>query len=134
MQKSRQNIMAKPRKKKKRPQQPIEHVKKEVRHARYIPLRPNLTVVEDLRTFHPQEDQRDYRKIDGRPADYVTETTEPKDFAKVGQRYFRDSRKVTICKRRRRRREILFAKRKTGKGKKVSKKRKWTTKSNIRCT
>lgn len=92
-----------------------------------------LQEVEDLRDFHPRGKYRDYRTLEGTSAEYITQSTDRRKFGRVGQTYFRDPVNVALCKRRRKRRETLFAQRKIGKGMRVTKRRRYTEKSKVRC-
>ena len=128
--------MARPirKKGKKRPQQLIQQPKKrEIRRRKDLALRSYLMEIEDLRTFHPRWALRDYKKLDGRDAEIVEGNARNIQKATIGHKYFSDPKKVTVCKRRRERRESLFRQRKIGKGKGVSKIRLRTFKSDIRC-
>ncbi len=123
------------RKRQRRPQQLAKAVVvRKISKGKGYALRPDLREVEDMRTWHPQRDDRTFKRLDGTEATYVTQTEDKNKFRKIGQTYFSDPRKVTICKRRKERRESLFAGRKVGKGKGSTKKRRRTYKSNIRCS
>ena len=123
---------------KKIPQQVEARIKvsriRKLSKSRGLTLRKDLKVLEDRRLWHPMENARDYRMLDGRNAEYITSTTRENEFRKVGQNYFKDPKQVVICKRRRQRREILFAIRKVGGKGPGRAKRKYTEESKVRCT
>lgn len=101
----------------------------------------NLSIIQDRRNWDPGEEPRDSV---GRPARRVHKTlvVQPRDAATkrtpifhseswktVGA--FDDPRKAIICAQRHRRREVLFALKRTGQGSKSRKRRnEW---SNIQC-
>lgn len=76
-----------------------------------------LTMLEDRRVFHPERDYRPARtfsRIDQRrlvPASLVTDR-----IMRSGQLRFAVPDKVVVCVRRKQRREVLHALRRTGKG------------------
>lgn len=101
-----------------------------------ISLRSSLPVGEDRRTWHPRGKNANFKTINGNVArvrDTSVERT-GRRLENVGEIYFSDPMRLSVCKRRRERREILFALRKAGKGRGGAKKRKYTEISKIRCT
>lgn len=88
----------------------------------------------DRRRWRPPIDNG-YRLIDGRGVNYdirkrnIDKTQPSRLRHKIG---FRDARRVTVCIRRKERRETLFALGKTGMGAR-SKKRRLTDSSKVRC-
>lgn len=96
-----------------------------------IRLTPNLRLVEDRRTWHPDGPHRAVRAINSRPRLKPVAFSAPRLVnvlpTKVG---FKIPDKVAICIRRKQRKEVLFAKRKTGRGSARPKRNKW---SDIHC-
>lgn len=97
--------------------------------------RPVPDFINDLRTYRPMMDRGFYKMEDGRIAKYALSknihniTSMPRGIRLA----FRSARRVSVCIRRKARREVLFAQKRVGKGKKVSSERKWTERSNIIC-
>lgn len=105
---------------------------------------PDLRLIEDRRIWHPDPWVRPARRSDGRIArlqvpverrsptkgrlpSYVTQ-----NFHEVSHRVgFEKPRGVTICERRTRRREVLFARKKTGQS--GQKKPRWSEFSTVQC-
>ena len=125
--------MARKKRSRRRIQQPDTKQLRRVRRLKKIALKPDLTVVEDLRTYHPDGYLRDYKRLTGQDAEIIEGNERNIKKSTIGHKYFKDPREVMVCKRRRERRENLFRLRKIGKGKSVSKKRIRTFKSDIRC-
>lgn len=101
--------------------------RKLVRHPFHVKL--NLQEIQDYRKDYDQ-----YPKtIFGTDATYG-ERIISKPFTKPRYAtYFDNPRDVVVCKRRRERRQVLFAKKKAGKGKKTTDKRIFNENSKIRC-
>lgn len=110
------------------------------RVARVVPLTPavaQLRLIQDLRTFYPQPALRPAFRLDGarasltvaRPASRSTARTKSLLPSAVG---FHQPQQVLVCVRRKRRKEVLHALRKVGRGFGRRKKHfnKW---SNVRC-
>lgn len=74
---------------------------------KFVNDKRNLREQEDWREFHPMGELRHAKTIDGLPAKYV-ENAEWND-RYYDQRAFDDPARVVICKRRQRRREIMFS-------------------------
>lgn len=101
-----------------------------------------LLGVENKKT-EPRNDLRRYdpvgnlKYVDGRHVRYelLNKTKRNvRDRAQSDRISFEDSDRVIVCHRRKSRRETLFAKRKIGSGRKVSKHRRWTERSKIVCS
>lgn len=128
------------RKSQRRAQQRI-HVRDEVRepyHIRDIPLSDTFrvqNVIEDRRTYHPRTSNRDYKTLAGRTAKFIDRVSEGSEKwgRAVGQIYFHSPLRVMVCKKRRKRRQSLFALRKAGKGIPGPKFRKLSEISKVRC-
>lgn len=75
-------------------------------------MRPVLREVEDRREFHPARRLRPARMVSGLPAPHKQKS---KSFQAM-QPSFAVPKGVAICVRRKERREVLFARRKTRKG------------------
>lgn len=88
-----------------------------------------LADLEDLRTFHPEPVYRDPLSTSGLPA--TTKQTPPRKRTLMTQTTFDAPREVAICVRRKQRREVIFAKRKTGKGARARRHRNFW--SNVKC-
>lgn len=72
-----------------------------------------------------------YRKFNGEPADVRVQR--PRERGLMASRLaFDDPRRVIVCERRKRRREVLFSLGRTGKGK-GKRRHKWTEDSHIVC-
>lgn len=93
-----------------------------------------LRLIEDRRTFHPLQHFRPARTLSGHPVGPVTVKTsvnKRNTFIARGLRFDLPPR-VAICVRRKKRKEVLHALKKTGKGKGGGRKRRnWY--SNIGC-
>lgn len=89
------------------------------------PLYSPLTEVEDLRTWHPEGDDRPVRGVPSA----ATRTYLP-SFSS-GQLAFANPSRVVVCARRHQRREVLFAMRRTRKGAGARRRRTW--RSNVSC-
>lgn len=98
-------------------------------------FRKKEQIPDDRRYFKPSIDSA-VRNLDGTKAEYrISERTKSgklKNFSHMGLEFV-NPEKVTICKRRSKRRESLFKQRKIGKGRRVSPKRRYTRESNVRC-
>lgn len=101
--------------------------RKLVRHPFHVKL--NLQEIQDYRKDYDQSP----KTIFGTDATY-RERIISKPFNKPRYAtYFDDPRRVVVCKRRTERRQVLFAKKKAGKGKKTTDKRNFNENSKIRC-
>lgn len=93
--------------------------------------------VEDLRHVPDQIDKRQmFRLRDGRPARQVRKPENPVRRPRLSvpmHDYFADPARTLVCVRRHERKRVLFALRKAGKGKRVSRERNFTDKSFVRC-
>lgn len=93
------------------------------------------TIVNDRRRYRP--DRHDsLRYDDGRYTEVKTsqETLHGTRYKRLGNRLeFVNPDRIDLCRRRRDRRESLFAKGKIGSGKKVTKNRRYTQESRIKC-
>nr|DAW08222.1 MAG TPA: hypothetical protein [Microviridae sp.] len=103
---------------------------------RPIRLTPNLQLVEDRRTWHPDGLYRPIRTITSkrprlRPVAFTSSKLRNTLPVKLG---FDIPKKVAICVRRKQRKEVLFAKHKTGAGSgrrsKAPKRNQW---SDVKC-
>lgn len=92
--------------------------------------------IQDRRRWTP--DDKPARNYDGR----ISRVTVRSDRAKNGlsglyipteHPHFKTPKQAMVCKRRKSRREVMFALNRAGKGKKVSKYRKRNDNSNVRC-
>lgn len=104
----------------------------------------NLRTFEDRRTFHPEGPIRPALRFSGVPARLrlrrsLTRRSRPqKNFSGLRPESgrslvaFRDPDRVLICVRRKMRREVLFAKRKTGRGGQKPPKYSWFSKVTCR--
>lgn len=96
-----------------------------------------LSDIEDLRRYRPERQRLDRLEVSGKPAvvSYNNTTTQQQIYTRSieARPFFKHPDKVIVCKKRRRRREVLFARRSIGKGAKVSKIRKYTEDSDVRC-
>lgn len=82
---------------------------------RWTSIPVNLQLFEDRRTFHPQGFTRPVFTTQ-RPAGRIVQKWHPRSRLKgVAQLSFAIPEKVTLCVRRKRRKEVLFAKKKAGK-------------------
>lgn len=118
-----------------------ERIQRRKRH--YFAKRPLLL---DSKVFKDsaliRDDRRRFRpdhglplSVDGRSA---TTTVRSKDrLATKGWSYehvyFKNPKRVRVCKRRKVRKEVLFAKRKIGKGKRVTANRRYNELTQVRC-
>lgn len=96
--------------------------------------RPSLMELEDLRTFDFEPATRPPRRTDGGYASVVASTpqTNKKAPSKVPyQISFSAPAETLVCVRRSRRKEVLFAKKKTGR--RGQKKARWSKWSTIKC-
>lgn len=102
---------------------------------REIVLPAPLTAIEDRRTYHPLKVQRPARTISGHPSGPVTPKKTPtrsRAFVAHGLKFPDPTGRVVICVRRKQRREVLFAKKKTRAGARArARRRNWY--SNIGC-
>lgn len=125
--------MAKKRRSKKRSQRKSDHFTKSKRL-----LRRNYkfdTGIDDRRVFRPNIDKEPLT-FDGRRVTYTLQTNKPPTVRRdptLSKIQFANPKKTFVCKRRRERRITLFAINKVGKGKKVSRIRRRTPDSNIKC-
>lgn len=94
------------------------------------PIKP-LQLIEDRRTYHPLGADRPARQVSGHPSKPLRVTPSRK-FKIPTQLGFTDPRQVAVCVRRKQRKEVLHALKKTGKGKRHRRPRR-TWLSNIRC-
>lgn len=114
---------------------PVELVKRDVlkiEPAKPKP-KPDFRPVEDLR--HDRQD-RTFRTTSGRVARTVNRPqgeVQKRTLSAPVHTYFSDPKRVLVCVRRATRERVLFALRRIGKGKKVSRDHRWTDKSNMRC-
>lgn len=118
---------------------PIARARRQYDRARQFDLPPSkLELPNDIARDYPEE----YTRIDGRPADVVQGLPRNRNNVRVRESnlsqalhaYFQDPPKlVSECERRSRRRRVLFALSRTGKGSGRGKKHRWTEMSNVRC-
>lgn len=112
------------------------------RKRRHEPIRPRPTrpwpdfrPVEDLR-HDTKEQDRGFRTVRGRTARIKTrpqgEVHKTRLHTPVHS-YFLDPQRVLVCIRREARKRVLFALRRAGRGKRVSREHRFTDKSYIRC-
>lgn len=106
------------------------------RVARAVPLSHPLSLIQDFRTFDPAPASRPVFRLDGAKSSIVAAPN--KNGRTIRSRSllpshvgFADAPNVIVCVRRKRRREVLFAKRKTRKG--AGSRRRRNQFSNIRC-
>lgn len=103
-----------------------------------------LSEIEDLRRFHPEKtDDSSYvtKTNYGRPARILPLDTRTvrgsgvKLYEPSAQKVFsfEHPQRVPVCVRRRHRKEVLFAKKKTGSGRKKQRPPRWTKLSKVRC-
>lgn len=99
----------------------------------------DLRPLEDLRRVPQEIDKRSVHVLrDGRKADIVRreqglgKVSVPRMYTPMHD-YFSDPERTLVCIRRHDRRRVLFALRKAGKGKRVSRERNFTDKSFVRC-
>lgn len=108
----------------------------------------DLSVIEDRRTFHPEGVNRLPRRKTGAPAQFVLRHPDKarrgkslaqryldglihqgrrsaKTALQRGQREFQKPQDVLTCVRRQRRKQVIFAKRKQGKGARARRRRNW---------
>lgn len=93
------------------------------------------TIIDDRRTYHP-ESSRPVLTANGKRAGLrlAQKTKKGYNYRRINNRLaFTDPFKTTICKRRRKRRQVLFATGRAGKGKRGPKKRTYTAFSDVRC-
>lgn len=91
--------------------------------------------VEDLRSVPHNLDQS-FKTVRGTVARQVHRVQDKVYGSRVSSpvhTYFQDPKRVLVCIRRHDRRRVLFALRKIGKGRKVSRFHRWTEKSLVRC-
>lgn len=108
------------------------------RHQKRFGLRParyqktiDFNQLYDLRFFKPYEVNYDLTE---RPSEYTDRRGKRKQMDRYTQRIgFYDPKNAVVCRRRRDRKRSLFAKRKIGKGRKVTKYRKRNENSKLRC-
>lgn len=83
-------------------------------------VRSSLSLLEDNRLFHPLGDLRPPRAVFGKPRVVIRNANNVRKrsgFAALSHRLgFKVPKVVARCVRRKERREVMFAKRKTGKG------------------
>lgn len=96
-------------------------------------VRSSLPEIEDLRTFHPDRvtparSPRRRARIVTRPA---RASKQPAKWSRPDFPYFAAPQHVPICVRRQERRQVLFAKRRTGKGARTPKR--FNFYSKVRC-
>ena len=112
--------------------QPIARAKTRLRS--HFALDYLMQTIQDNRTFDPQ--LRKNRRLDGTLATH-TLTDQKGSYQGRNQTKaklsFTDPKRTITCIRRRRRREALFSRRKVGKGIRVSKIRRTTPESQIKC-
>ena len=89
-----------------------------------------LTEIEDFRTYHPEGAVRSALTVGGLDAAYQKKERPAGRFQPPAS--FEAPRSVVICVRRKQRREVLFATRKTGKGGRARRHRR-NYYSNVRC-
>lgn len=107
------------------------------RVARVVPLSQNLSLIQDLRTFDFEPATRPVLSLGGRVASYtaanpVKGPTRRTRSLLPGAVAFKAPSQVLVCVRRKKRKEVLFAKKKTGRGAR-SKFRRRNYFSNVRC-
>lgn len=111
---------------------PVELVK----HVEPIRRQPDLKPIEDLRTVPRDYKDTPFRTTSGRIARVETrpqgQVSNPRLPAQV-HTYFQDPERVLVCIRRDARKRVLFALRKVGKGKRITRDRTYTDKSYVRC-
>lgn len=93
--------------------------------------------IEDYRRFHPEGELRHPMRVDGSPSSFGVEYGVPNNKVVRGgtsglgaARRFRESAGVVVCVRRKERREVLFARGKSGRN---SSRRRFNASSGIRC-
>lgn len=92
----------------------------------------NLRLVEDRRTWHPEDFDRPTLTLDGLDAPAVVSPSDPvRPGALPSTLSFADPRATVVCVRRRQRREVLFALNKMRRGRGGSRRRDW--RSQVRC-
>lgn len=117
---------------------PVELVKRVEPVVRPRPTRPrpDLKPIEDLRTIPRDHKNTPFRTTSGRIARVETrpqgQVSNPRLPAQV-HTYFQDPERVLVCIRRDARKRVLFALRKVGKGKRVTRERTYSDKSFVRC-
>lgn len=115
---------------------PVESVKRDVLKPRPKPKPVDMRPVEDLRHERNQTELKTFRTSSGRVA--RTKTRPQGDVQKSRLHsplfsYFQNPQRVLVCIRREDRKRVLFALRRVGKGKRVSRVHRFTEKSRIRC-
>lgn len=113
------------------PDQRVLFRRKEFKRPSYY---PDLREIQDLRKKYYEEFPK---RLDGTFAEIYEDERRSDGYLNksiAGYKVaFRDPDRVVVCKRRLKRRQELFRRRKVGKGAKVSKKRRWTDNSKVRC-
>lgn len=146
--------MARRRKKKNRTRDANDISRRSLRSANYFlshdiwtPLdeftRQDILNLDDERTFHP-ETHRPFRSLRKESSRLTAEVRLPSKSQPAGPRvrgahFFEPSgvikvavpEELSMCERRRRRKEVMFAKRKAGKG--GQKRPRWTENSKVNC-
>lgn len=90
-----------------------------------------LRLIEDRRTYHPLGPDRPARQVSGHPSKPL-QVKPSKKFRLPPQLGFSDPTRVVVCVRRKTRKEVLFALKKMGAGKRRRRpRRNWL--SNIEC-
>lgn len=98
----------------------------------YSPSHDLLTEIEDRRSFHPDAFFRSALDTEGRNVNPKARH-KPGPFSRIDFPAFdTPSRQVAVCIRRKTRREVIFAKKKRGKGARARRRRR-NYYSNIRC-
>lgn len=99
--------------------------------------KPDLRTIEDLRSIPRDVDKREsFKTRSAAPARQIRRPERQVSRSALSvpvHDYFQDPKRVLVCIRRHDRRSVLFALRKAGKGKRVSRERKYTDKSYVRC-
>lgn len=113
----------------------ISKIRQDLLRRSYLIDSYRKDIIDDRRRYYPLEVSRRVIRTDGREATYsgdVDRKGRIKGQIYSGAIYFDDTRKVEICRRRKKRRAILFSIQKTGKGS-GRKDRRYNDDSEVRC-